>query len=94
MICIICIFRSRGTDNFEQYIKKNHFLKSDHNITTKKNVVYKNIDHIINFLEKLPKTKHDFGSFVIDVPLANVSLNFFFIIYIFFKKTLFFQSLN
>ncbi|KAE9530486.1 hypothetical protein AGLY_010948 [Aphis glycines] len=30
--------------------------------------------NIINFLEKLPKSKHDCGSFVVDVPLANVEL--------------------
>lgn len=54
-----------------------NFLKSDQDEYMKNNLVYKGRENIINFLDKLPKMKHDFGSFVIDVPFANVS--FFYI---------------
>lgn len=43
----------------------------------RKSLVHKGRDNIINFLNKLPKTKHDFGSFVIDAPFINVSLEIF-----------------
>lgn len=34
--------------------------------------LHKGKENIVNFLEKLPKTKHDLGSFCVDVPIANV----------------------
>jgi len=43
----------------------------------KSRYLHKGKENIINFLEKLPKSKHDYGSFVVDVPLANVSILFF-----------------
>lgn len=39
--------------------------------------MHKGSDNIINFFNKLPKTKHDLGSFVIDVPFVNVNLEIF-----------------
>jgi len=36
--------------------------------------IHKGKANILSILEKLPKTKHDFGSFIIDVPFASVSL--------------------
>jgi len=40
----------------------------------KNSCVHKGKANIISILEKLPKTKHDFCSFIIDVPFASVSL--------------------
>lgn len=40
----------------------------------KNSFVHKGKANIISIFEKLPKTKHDFGSFIIDVPFASVSL--------------------
>lgn len=40
----------------------------------KNSFILKGKANIISILEKLPKTKHDFGSFIIDVPFASVSL--------------------
>jgi len=48
-----------------------NFLKPDQNINC---FLHKGKANIMNILEKLPKTKHDFGSFIIDVPFASVSL--------------------
>lgn len=42
-------------------------------ISGRNRFLHKNRENIINFLEKLPKTKHDLGSFQVDVPIANVS---------------------
>jgi len=39
--------------------------------------IHKGNANITSILEKLPKTKHDFGSFIIDVPFASVSLKVF-----------------
>ncbi|KAE9530577.1 hypothetical protein AGLY_011039, partial [Aphis glycines] len=51
-----------------------NFLKTD-NHEYEKSYLHKGKENIINFfLEKLPKSKHDYGSFVVDVPLANDEL--------------------
>lgn len=36
-------------------------------------LLHRGRENILNFLETLPKTKHDLGSFQIDVPFVNVS---------------------
>jgi len=36
--------------------------------------IHKGKANILSILENLPKTKHDFGSFIIDVPFASVSI--------------------
>jgi len=46
----------------------------------KNSFIHKGNASIISILEKLPKTKHDFGSFIIDVPFASVSLKVFVLI--------------
>lgn len=60
--------------SLENYISESrNLLISDQNKNTNC-VIHKGKENIINILEKLPKTKHDFGSFIIDVPFASVSL--------------------
>jgi len=61
-----------------QYLSESrNFLKFDQNRQERSSFMHKGKDNIVNFFNKLPKTKHDFGSFVVDVPLANVSLKMF-----------------
>ncbi|XP_050527451.1 nuclear RNA export factor 1-like isoform X2 [Daktulosphaira vitifoliae] len=36
--------------------------------------LHKGKENIVNFLEKLPKTKHDLESFIVDVPIANAAM--------------------
>lgn len=75
MLC----FSTKGT--LSQYLSESrNFLKSDRNKHGRSRYVHKGRENIINFLDKLPRTKHDIGSFLVDVPLATVSLlwlNFF-----------------
>lgn len=66
-------FSAKG--NLGQYLPESrNFVK----IKTKRNrYLHKGRENIKNFLEELPKTKHDLGSFQVDVPVANVRGNFF-----------------
>lgn len=68
VILILIHFSSKGS--LSQYLPESrNFLK----ISGRNRFLHKSRENIINFLEKLPKTKHDLGSFHVDVPLANVS---------------------
>lgn len=61
-------FSSKGS--LSQYLPESrNFMK----VSGRNRFLHKNRENIINFLEKLPKTKHDLGSFQVDVPIANVS---------------------
>lgn len=68
------IFSSRG--NLYKYLPYSRNLLISTVNKNKDKFVHKGRENITNFLEKLPKTKHDHGSFRIDVPLADVSVQF------------------
>jgi len=73
MLC----FRRKGSLN--QYLPESrNFLKFDKNRQGRNRLMHKGKDNVVNFLNKLPKTKHDLGSFVVDVPFANVSCLLYF----------------
>ncbi|XP_025206227.1 nuclear RNA export factor 1-like [Melanaphis sacchari] len=58
--------------SLSQYLyESRNFLKSDRNKQGKSRFLHKGKENIMNFLDKLPKSKHDFGSFIVDVPLAT-----------------------
>ncbi|VVC36819.1 Nuclear transport factor 2,TAP C-terminal (TAP-C) domain,Nuclear transport factor 2, eukaryote,UBA- [Cinara cedri] len=64
-----------GKDSLDHYLPySRNYLQSDQNIYGLSGLLHTGKDNILNFLEKLPKTKHDLGSFIIDVPLANASM--------------------
>jgi nuclear RNA export factor len=66
------IFSSKGS--LTQYMPEcRNFLKFEKHRSGRNRHLHKGRENIVNFLEKLPKTKHDLGSFIVDVPLANVS---------------------
>lgn len=68
----IFFFSSKGS--LTQYLPEcRNFLKFDKHRSGRNRYLHKGRQNIINFLEKLPKTKHDLESFIVDVPLANVS---------------------
>lgn len=73
--CLIVDLYFSTKGNLSHYSEDSrNLLKPDRN--KKNRIIHKGRENIINFLDKLPKTKHDVGSFFIDVPLANVSLKF------------------
>lgn len=74
---IFIIFSSKGS--LTQYVPEcRNFLKSEKHRSGRNRYLHRGRENIVNFLEKLPKTKHDLGSFIVDVPLANVSQRFWF----------------
>lgn len=81
MICnfffFFILFYSSSKGSLAQYLPESrNLLKiSDRAKNGRNRYIHKGKTNIINFLEKLPKTKHDIGSFIIDVLLANVSQN-------------------
>lgn len=73
ILCFYCFFSSKGS--LAQYLPEaRNFLKSDRNKNGRNRYLLNGRDNVINFLDKLPKTKHDLGSFLVDVPLANVCI--------------------
>lgn len=54
-----------------------HYLSNSQNCLTpgqnNNGKIHKGKYNILNLLENLPKTKHDFDSFIIDVTIATVS---------------------
>ncbi|KAE9523233.1 hypothetical protein AGLY_016369 [Aphis glycines] len=61
--------------SLSQYLPKSrNFLKNNRNQQERGRYLHKGKENIINFLEKLPKSKHDLGSFIVDVPLANAAM--------------------
>lgn len=71
VILILLYFSFKG--NLAQYKKlSRNILKKN---KTESNFTYRGREKIINILEKLPKTKHDLVSIIVDVPFVNVSLN-------------------
>lgn len=84
-------FSSKGS--LAQYIPESrNFLKNDRNKNGKNRNVFRGRHNIVNFIDKLPKTKHDLGSFLIDVPLANVSVVLLLFKFFFLKQLLQFFS--
>lgn len=59
--------------NLSEYIFESRNLLVSTRNNNKNCLLHRGRENILNFFEKLPKTKHDLGSFQIDVPLANVS---------------------
>ncbi|KAE9534785.1 hypothetical protein AGLY_008077 [Aphis glycines] len=61
--------------SLSQYLPESrNFLKNDRNKQGRGRYLHKGKENIINFLDKLPKSKHDLGSFIVDVPLANAAM--------------------
>ncbi|XP_060839178.1 nuclear RNA export factor 1-like [Rhopalosiphum padi] len=61
--------------SLSQYLHEGrNFLKSDRNKQGRGRFLHKGKENIINFLDKLPKSKHDLGSFIVDVPLATAAM--------------------
>lgn len=74
MLLIVILFHFSIKGSLSQYLPESrNFLKSDRSKQGKHRYLHKGKENIINFLDKLPKTKHDLGSFIVDVPMANVS---------------------
>ncbi|VVC28362.1 Hypothetical protein CINCED_3A015947 [Cinara cedri] len=64
-------YNSKG--NLSQYsADSRNLLKPDRN--KKNRLIHKGRENVINFLDKLPKTKHDMGSFLIDVPAQLIQI--------------------
>jgi len=73
------VFNFSNKGSLSLYLPESrNFLKSKQKNQQRHRLLHKGKENIINFLEKLPKTKHDLGSFIIDVPLATVSILFYF----------------
>ncbi|XP_060842102.1 nuclear RNA export factor 1-like isoform X1 [Rhopalosiphum padi] len=61
--------------NLSQYIyESRNFLKSNRKRKHKRCLLHRGNENIINFLDKLPKTKHNLDSFIVDVPLATAAM--------------------
>ncbi|CAI6357453.1 unnamed protein product [Macrosiphum euphorbiae] len=56
------------------HAESRNFLKFDQNRHGRRGFLHKGKEDIINFLDKLPKTKHDIGSFIVDVPLETAAM--------------------
>ncbi|XP_050438937.1 nuclear RNA export factor 1-like isoform X2 [Adelges cooleyi] len=71
-----CFLSEKSKGNLMQYLpeSRNLFKLSEMNSSKRSRFIHKGRENIINFLEKLPKTKHDLGSFTVDVPLANSAM--------------------
>lgn len=65
-------FSNQGS--LADYLPKSRNLLVSGLNKNKNSFIHKSKANILSILEKLPKTKHDFGSFIIDVPFASVSL--------------------
>jgi len=90
MLLIVIIFCLSVKGSLSQYLPESrNFLKFDRHKQGKRRFLHKGKENIINFLDKLPKTKHDLGSFIVDVPLANVCIFLFKFIFIQCYKLLF-----
>ncbi|KAE9534786.1 hypothetical protein AGLY_008078 [Aphis glycines] len=69
-----CLLKSCMHGSLANYIPESrNLLISDQNQNINC-LIHKGKENIINILEKLPKTKHDFGSFIIDVPFASSTI--------------------
>lgn len=71
VILIVLCFSSRG--NLLDHSQENRNLLHSTSTKNENRFLHRGQENITNFLETLPKTKHDLGSFQIDVPIANVS---------------------
>ncbi|XP_050058015.1 nuclear RNA export factor 1-like [Aphis gossypii] len=61
--------------NLSQYLPESrNFLRTDRHKHEKRRYLHKGKENIINFLDKLPKSKHDLDSFIVDIPLANAAM--------------------
>ncbi|XP_016655990.1 nuclear RNA export factor 1 isoform X2 [Acyrthosiphon pisum] len=70
-----CLLKTCNQGSLADYLPKSRNLLT---IGLNKNInsfIHKGKANILSILEKLPKTKHDFGSFIIDVPFASVVVN-------------------
>jgi len=74
------VFNLRNKDNLLEHLPKSrNFLKSELKNQVRPKLLHSGRENIILFLDKLPKTKHNLDSFIVDVPLATVSILFYFI---------------
>lgn len=86
-------FSTKGS--LSQYLPESiNYLRTDRNKNVKSRFLHKGKENVVNFLDKLPKTKHDLGSFIVDVPLANVStiifvlVKYFKLLFLFLKAAM------
>lgn len=59
--------------NLSNYTQESRNLLVSTRNNFRNSLLHRGRENILNFLETLPKTKHDLGSFQIDVPFVNVS---------------------
>jgi len=73
------VFNFSNKGSLSLYLPESrNFLISKQKNQLRHRLLHRGRENIIDFLEKLPKTKHDLGSFIVDVPLATVSILFYF----------------
>lgn len=71
---MLLFFSSEG--NLYEYLSESrNLLKFDQKKVLSNRLIHKGRTNIANVLELLPNSKHDLGSFIVDVPLANVSVD-------------------
>ncbi|XP_029344670.1 nuclear RNA export factor 1-like [Acyrthosiphon pisum] len=67
-----CFLPKNNKGSLSLYLPESrNFLKSKQKNQLRLRLLHRGRENIIDFLEKLPKTKHDIGSFIVDVPLAT-----------------------
>jgi len=70
-----CFLADLTKGSLSQYLPESrNFLRTDRCKNGRTRCVHIGKENIVNFLGKLPKTKHDLGSFIVDVPLANAAM--------------------
>ncbi|XP_060870754.1 nuclear RNA export factor 1 [Metopolophium dirhodum] len=70
-----CFLPKNNKGSLSLYLPESrNFLKSKQKNQPRHCLLHRGKENIIDFLGKLPKTKHDLGSFIVDVPLATAIL--------------------
>ncbi|XP_022175908.1 nuclear RNA export factor 1-like isoform X2 [Myzus persicae] len=69
-----CLLKNCNPGNLADYTPNSQNLLISGLNKNKNSFVHKGKANIISIFEKLPKTKHDFGSFIIDVPFASSTI--------------------
>ncbi|XP_025191697.1 nuclear RNA export factor 1-like [Melanaphis sacchari] len=69
-----CLLHEDLRGNLSRYLHESrNFLKSDRS-KQERGFLHKGKKNILNFLNKLPKSKHDLSSFIVDVPFATATM--------------------
>lgn len=70
-----CFQCNRTKNNVAHYMKEvKQFLISNQIKNKKTPILKKGRENIVNFLNTFTNTKHDLGSFIIDIPIANATM--------------------